>query len=571
MVSVCIIDGYVDEPTCLGVPPYISPYPRYIAGSVWSAKRDVDVYYITIDEIRKGVEKTRLLSKSDVVVVVAGMVVPGRYLAGFPASPRELMSFLGDFERPLRILCGPAAKHGFGLSGGKKTFGEGLKDFFDLVVIGDPEVVLKQLVLERLDASAVAPTEGRGSARELREFAIRGASVVEQHPNFPDYIIAEIETYRGCPRAVVGGCSFCSEPLKGLPDFRPIEDIVDEVASLYKAGVRHFRLGNQPCIFSYMSEGVGELEFPKPNPDALEKLFSGIRAVTPGIKTLHIDNANPGVITRYPEECRSIAKSIIRYHTPGDVAAFGIESIDPEVIKRNNLKVGFDDAIEAVRLINEVGRGGGYNGLPELLPGLNLVFGLKGESKKTFEYDYDFLKRLFDEDLLVRRINLRQIMPLPGTRMYEVGERLVKKHKVFFKRFKRLVRENIDRPMLRRVVPVGTVLREVYTELYRGNTTFARQIGSYPLLVGVPGRFSLGRFMDVKVVDHGYRSLTAVPYPLPVNSVPRETLEALPGVGKKRALRILQGRPFSSEQEVLSVLDDPLLGEKLLEFGVSLD
>ena len=77
--------------------------------------------------------------------------------------------------------------------------------------------------------------------------------------------------------------------------------------------------------------------------------------------------------------------------------------------------------------------------------------------------------------------------------------------------------------------------------------------------------------MDVKVVDHGYRSLTAVPYPLPVNSVPRETLEALPGVGKKRALRILQGRPFSSEQEVLSVLDDPLLGEKLLEFGVSLD
>ena len=27
-----ILDGYVDEPTCLGVPPYISPYVRYLAG-----------------------------------------------------------------------------------------------------------------------------------------------------------------------------------------------------------------------------------------------------------------------------------------------------------------------------------------------------------------------------------------------------------------------------------------------------------------------------------------------------------------------------------------------------------
>ena len=29
-----ILDGYVDEPACLGVPPYISPYIRTVAGAL---------------------------------------------------------------------------------------------------------------------------------------------------------------------------------------------------------------------------------------------------------------------------------------------------------------------------------------------------------------------------------------------------------------------------------------------------------------------------------------------------------------------------------------------------------
>ncbi len=33
-MKVVILDGYVDEPSNFGVPPYISPYPRYVAGAV---------------------------------------------------------------------------------------------------------------------------------------------------------------------------------------------------------------------------------------------------------------------------------------------------------------------------------------------------------------------------------------------------------------------------------------------------------------------------------------------------------------------------------------------------------
>ena len=87
MLKVSILDGYVDEPTCLGVPPYISPYPRYIAGAVWSYNRSAQIFYLTIDQLRKDKSLLSILSKSDVLIVIAGMSVPGRYLSGFPASP----------------------------------------------------------------------------------------------------------------------------------------------------------------------------------------------------------------------------------------------------------------------------------------------------------------------------------------------------------------------------------------------------------------------------------------------------------------------------------------------------
>jgi radical SAM superfamily enzyme with C-terminal helix-hairpin-helix motif len=140
--------------------------------------------------------------------------------------------------------------------------------------------------------------------------------------------------------------------------------------------------------------------------------------------------------------------------------------------------------------------------------------------------------------------------------MDEIGERNVRRHKSEFQRFKRKVRETIERPMLQRLVPKDTLLTEVYTEAYEGKVTFGRQLGSYPLLVGIPGVFPLHRFYDVKIIDYGYRSLTALPYPLEINTIPRETLEAIPGIGKKRAIRILLKRPFRKKEELMKALDD---------------
>ncbi len=45
-----IVDGYVDEPACLGVSPYISPNIRAAAGVCTEA--GYRVRYLTIDQLR---------------------------------------------------------------------------------------------------------------------------------------------------------------------------------------------------------------------------------------------------------------------------------------------------------------------------------------------------------------------------------------------------------------------------------------------------------------------------------------------------------------------------------------
>ncbi|MCQ2356178.1 MAG: radical SAM protein, partial [Methanocorpusculum sp.] len=88
MSDAIIIDGYVDEPACLGVPPYISPYIRTVAGVF--AERGITTDYVTIDQLRHDPVRVVGLSAYKYVVMIAGVTVPGKYLAGTPATLTEL-------------------------------------------------------------------------------------------------------------------------------------------------------------------------------------------------------------------------------------------------------------------------------------------------------------------------------------------------------------------------------------------------------------------------------------------------------------------------------------------------
>jgi len=315
-------------------------------------------------------------------------------------------------------------------------------------------------------------------------------------------------------------------------------------------------LGAQTCIISYKAELDGT-DCPRPNPEALEELLSGISALRPGL--LHVDNANPAVMARHPEETDRILRSLVRHCTAGNVLALGMETADPEVGRINNLNATPEEVLWSVRAINRLGKERGENGMPRLLPGINVLVGLEGEKKSTLDLNFRFLKGILDEGLLLRRINIRQVMPVRREFPQTVS------HSEFLK-FKQKVREEVDRPMLERLVPVGTVLRAVYTEMKEGKVTFGRQIGTYPLLVGIPHPVRMGAFVDVAVVGHGFRSVSAVEHPLKVNSCHLSALEALPGLGRKRATRLFMARPMKGPDDLIDAMDDPKVAESVLPF-----
>ena len=557
-VDVTIVDGYVDEPAHFGVPPYISTYPRYTAGALVDAGVPREqITYHTIDALREERGRWQDVDSADLMIYVGGMTVPGKYVGGTPAEPDEVrrMAWIAEgvsmMGGPVRFGVGEANE------GGIETARDDLD--FDFLAMADVEAAAYDLAANGLEGFE---NRYRDVAEETR-WARKGAFIVEQHPNHPDYLIAELETSRGCPYR----CSFCTEPMYGDPDFRPPESVVDEVDALSDRGVRNFRIGRQADILAYGGDGEA------PHPPSLRELYGGIREVAPDLQTLHLDNMNPITVVKWPEKAREGIRIIAEHNTPGDTAAFGLESADPVVQEQNELNVTAEQCLEAVRIVNEEGgwRPGEETGsgpslesttdadatrrLPKLLPGINLLHGLKGEREETFEHNKQFLQDVYDEGLMVRRINIRQVMAFEGTEMAETGSQIADDHKRLFQEYKQTVRETIDNPMLQRVAPAGTILPDVHLEYHQDGKTFGRQLGTYPLLVGIPGERELGETIDVAITDHGYRSVTGVPHPIDLNAASMDELTALPGLGRSRAGDVIVERPHSQVADVDSALE----------------
>jgi radical SAM superfamily enzyme with C-terminal helix-hairpin-helix motif len=536
-MKVVILDGYVDEPSNFGVPPYISPYPRYVAGAVREAGHEWE--YVTIDRVRAGHPLA-----ADLLVLISGPIVPGKYLRSLPISEREIVRHASAFEGP-RVFGGPLARF--------RYYDESLIDPFDWVALRD----LDAAVFDFLTTGDW--THRDKTMEEWDRWALLGADVVRDHPDFPDPLTVELDTSKGCVRYINKGCSFCIEPMYGKPRFRDVAGVLAEVRRLADLGAVNFRLGGQADFFSYQAIGLGSSPTPRINVPAIRELLEGIRAAAPNLKVLHTDNGDPAMMIAHPEDATAAMHDLARLASPGNSLSFGLESADPHVTEANNLNIDADGCLEAIRMVNAVGRERGANGMPILLPGLNFVAGLEGETKKTFDLNLTFLKHLLEEDLWVRRINIRQVRPVrrefEPTGLYRE-----------FRRFKEAVRATIDHEMLQRVIPEGTVLRDVFLELQDGHVTYGRQIGTYPILVGLPYRTGMNTFVDVRVVSHGQRSLTAVEYPLDVNRAPLAALSALPGIGAKRAARIVRARPFDSLPAFVASLDDPAAGNRVAPF-----
>lgn len=519
---VLLLDGYVDEPSTLGVPPYCSPYSRYIYGLLLdTGLKEEAITYLTIDEARKMERPIEDLSYP-LVIILAGTTVPGHYLGGRPISIQEIRNLLPQIKEEA-ILVGPINECSLTIPG----------------ILQAPEQFLTFLY------GLLTGEEFSGSYVEgVARWSILGAPLTRRHPSYP-YLVCELETYRGCLRE--NNCRFCSERLKKSTYRRRVEDVIREVSALYQEGNHYFRLGSQPDLILYGAKRRAGL-YPLPHPPTLKELYEGIREVAPDLKVLHMDNGGPRSLVGEPSLGQEILEIITENNTPGDVVAMGLESADPKVLEANSIGASIEETKEAIRMVNKIG-GARREGLPLLLPGLNLLHGLHGESKKTRELNYQFLKTILDEGLLLRRINIRQVRSISS---YQ-GEKVMSQYR--FQEYKEKINQEINRPMLREVFPLGTILKDVLVESAKGLISFGRPLGSYPILVGIPGAHPKGEILTVSIVDHGFRSVTALPYPLSLNRCSLEELCHLPGIGKKRAKRLLLERPYSNWKEVAKALD----------------
>ena len=564
-----IFDGYEDEPAAFGVPNYLGFHIRYICGVLES--RGIAYDYITVDQWRisnknKKNNSNKLgfvdFSEFDGLVILAGAVVPGKYIRGTPLSSREINQVISEVGLDTPILCGGWAIRQWRYSGWAPLSG----DIF--CCVQDTDASLNHF----LDTGIWE--NRKRSPEQWALWAHYGAKskAVSEHPDLlsedgaPGPLTFEVELYQGCVR-FKRGCRFCIEPKKGMPIWRPEEDVIKEVETALDTGVKNVRLGGATDIFTYFAEGVEDLEYPIPQPEPISRVLNSLRE-DDRLEVLHVDNANPSIIAENIEPSTEITKTLVETLTDGAVLSFGIESADPKVHEQNWLNCDSQQLISAITLINKYGKEKGPRGLPRLLPGLNFIAGLNGESEITYQKNLDLLRKIKNQGLWLRRINIRQV---EGLNFQKVNE----KH---FQKFKRNVREEVDRPLLGEMFPIGSILRGVWWEAHDGRIrkpehvtrrkhkdpsingepgmTFGRQIGAYPLLVGVPYKIPLETNSDVMVTGHGNRSISGVQLGIDINLATQKQLEAIPGIGENSAWSIVSkraklsresdGRPFTS-------------------------
>ncbi len=524
----CILDCYVDEPACFGVPPFISPYPRYVYGALIDAGiHDDAIVYLTIDDLRR--DEYRLTDNFDYVFLIGGAIVPGKYL-GFKIGTVPEITKIISINTGQQFAIGGMIAHL-------------VKDFTNTTLVtGDIELCAYTI------ATGNDPvTDNYRSYEDLARWAVAGSKLVTLHPQFPN-LICEIETYRGCPRR--NHCSFCAEGLLQSVDFRDEEDILHEIDALIVHGITRFRIGRQADIIAYKSlMDQCAHGFPKPNPAAVINLFNElkIRAQSGNITMLNIDNANPGTIYHFPRESQAIIDCIAQTVTPGDTMPLGVESFDPHVIQKNNLKLQKDQVIEVVKLINDAG-GKTAGGIHRLLPGINLIHGLIGETADTFKTNYESLAEICNKGLLIKRINIRSLFPFPGTiaAQKQTHNTLIENRYRFYRE---KIRNHIDHAMIQKLYPIGTIITQMQVLEHTHGYSYAKEIRSYAITAKIPVELSRFSFVNCIVVGHQERSLLCLPYPIAINTLPHKALEAIPGIGKKKASHIIIKRPFSSIDE----------------------
>lgn len=479
-----ILDCYTDEPSGLGAPPYLSVHSRYLAGALRLTNNEY--YYITIDDLRfsqgepyrfddtgslnKRVINTTincnntraLLQSAKRIFIVFGCFVKYEYVSCEPPKIDEVVRLLSCYSgKKVLFYC-------LGINDMPAGLSIQLSSQFNEVYYGNTYNYV-------IDYSN--PFEMNYG--ELSEIASSSSTMLEQ---LTRPVIIELESMNGCNHKP--GCTFCIECQRnGLLQFRQETDIIKETSALYAQGVRHFRIGRQPNFYAY------EIKH------STEKLLSMIRSSCPDLEMLHIDNVNPRDVVQ--DKNSSITKAIVQYCTSGNIAPFGIESFDVEVRNRCNLNGTIDNILSATQILNTYGNLHNDGELPLFLPGYNFIYGLNGQNENTLRLNLKYLSMVFENNLLVRRTFVRKLTSPFGTTL-DTSEH----SKSEFSNWCEQIENQFSLPMLKRVYPIDSTLRNVRVEMVTEDGSILRKLGTCSERILIPNNLGLDRVVDIRVIGY---------------------------------------------------------------------
>jgi len=267
---------------------------------------------------------------------------------------------------------------------------------------------------------------------------------------------------QGC----VGQCSYCIvKQARGKLISRPVPDIVDEIRSLVRRGVREIQLTSQDTSAYGMDMGV-----------RLPELLNAVTAVE-GDYMIRVGMMNPftviGIIDDVIESFKD--SHIFKFlHIP-------IQSGSDSVLQHMNRK----HTTEEFKYIIETFR----NNFPGIVISTDFIVGYPTETEQDFNDTLKLLKEMRPQKVNITRYSPRpntpssQLRDLPSWKKKERSRRLTKVH------------HSINRELLKK--RIGDTTHVLTTEVGKNNSTTGRDI--YYNNIVVKKDIPLGNWYDVKI------------------------------------------------------------------------
>ena len=260
---------------------------------------------------------------------------------------------------------------------------------FDLVVIGEGEETLPQLIRALENGSDPAAVKGIAFKRQGRVLFTGGREPVDLdlYPPF-SRILSPIEISRGCP----WGCTYCQTPrLFGFCMRHRSIETIEKYARRHK-DIRF----TSPNSLAYGSDGK------RPR---LEKVEALLKALWEQKKPIYFGTFPSEV---RPDFVSQKALEIIARYCANKSLSLGGQSGSPAMLRRIGRGHGKEEIEVACDLILEFG----------LTPQVDFIFGLPQESKEDQRLTLDLVRWIVAKKGKVRA---HRFTPLPGTPLWSAS------------------------------------------------------------------------------------------------------------------------------------------------------